>query len=73
MEGHALIASVYVDMFGRIFGCAHVCGHVHEGHGIFDVREPQKKLGDKTTPAIINASYVNEKYEPVNATIRVIF
>lgn len=22
MEGHALIASIYVDMFGRIFGCA---------------------------------------------------
>lgn len=22
MEGHSLIASIYVDMFGRIFGCA---------------------------------------------------
>lgn len=50
----------------------HVYGHIHEGYGIWDVRELQKKLGDKTTPVMVNASQVNRSYYPVNPPIRVI-
>jgi Icc-related predicted phosphoesterase len=41
----------------------HVFGHIHEGYG-------QKKLDD-IIPCI-NASHVNERYQPVNPPIRII-
>ena len=40
----------------------HVCGHVHEGYGM----EKDFKR------CYVNASYVNERYQPVNKPIRVI-
>lgn len=50
----------------------HVYGHIHERHGIFDIRELQKSFCDPRTPIFVNASHVNEKYQPVNKPIRVI-
>ncbi len=57
----------------------HVFGHIHEGYGIIIYQKIQKlniqlygKVDErlcKTT--IINASHVNERYEPVNAPIRI--
>jgi predicted phosphodiesterase len=41
----------------------HVCGHIHEGYG---------EDGDIVIPIRVNASLVNEHYEPVNKPIRVI-
>lgn len=40
----------------------HVCGHIHERYG---------KDGDGIVPIRINASHVNERYEPVNKPITV--
>jgi len=42
----------------------HVCGHIHESYGIF-----KNNLNGITH---VNASYVNERYKPVNKPIRVI-
>ena len=50
----------------------HVFGHIHEGYGIFDIRKIQKELGDPLVPVCVNASHVNEYYEPVNKPIKVI-
>ena len=57
----------------------HVFGHVHEGYGKFKInnwRMVEIKNGglmkyEKCT-TFINASHVNENYEPVNRPIRVI-
>jgi Icc-related predicted phosphoesterase len=46
-----------------------VCGHIHEGYGVMEL---SSMLWDKRTWRIINASHVNENYEPVNRPIRVI-
>ncbi len=50
----------------------HVYGHIHEGYGVYDIRDIQKKLGDPLTVVMVNASHVNEKYEPVNKPVRII-
>lgn len=44
----------------------HVCGHIHEGYGVNDLRE------FKETPVFVNCSHVNAKYEPVNMPVRII-
>lgn len=49
-----------------------VCGHIHEGYGIHDIRAFQDEIGDKRTPVLVNASYIDQDYEPVNKPIRVI-
>lgn len=49
----------------------HVCGHIHEGYGHFDIRNLQTHLGDPTTTVFINASHVDERYQPVNKPIRI--
>lgn len=49
-----------------------VCGHVHEGYGICDTRIKNDPLDSRIQPIFVNASHVNEHYEPVNEPIRVI-
>lgn len=49
-----------------------VCGHIHEGYGIYDIREAQKALGDPIGCVHVNASHVDRWYRPVNKPIRVI-
>lgn len=49
----------------------HVCGHIHEAYGIWDVRKIQCGLGDLLTPVLVNASHVNERYQPINKPIRI--
>lgn len=46
-----------------------VCGHIHESYGILNVSSAQYDL---CTWKIINASHVNECYQPVNRPIRII-
>ncbi len=49
-----------------------VCGHIHEGYGIYDVTKLQDEIGDKRTTVFVNAAHMNADYEPVNKPIRVI-
>lgn len=81
---HTILDSVRNDMTGKtelvgskyLYGwftyCArpklHVFGHIHEGYGI----KKQFTAGDDRMVTFINASHVNERYEPVNKPIRVI-
>ncbi len=43
----------------------HVCGHVHEGYG------EKKEINTIFETHHVNASHVNERYQPVNKPIRV--
>lgn len=47
----------------------HVCGHIHEGYGVFDIRKWQKRVGESPTTVFVNASQVNEYYNPVRVTL----
>jgi Icc-related predicted phosphoesterase len=50
----------------------HVCGHIHEGYRVWDVRTAKAMFNDTTpSPILVNASHVNERYQPVNAPIRI--
>ncbi len=46
----------------------HVCGHIHEGYGELQFYVPDR---DYNNTFLVNASHVNEHYEPVNAPIRI--
>jgi 3',5'-cyclic AMP phosphodiesterase CpdA len=46
-----------------------ICGHIHEGYGTLNL---SNMTYDQCTWKVINASHVNEHYEPVNKPIRVI-
>ena len=50
----------------------HVFGHIHEAYGIWDIRNIQKELSDPITPVFVNASHVNERYQPVNKPVRIV-
>jgi Icc-related predicted phosphoesterase len=50
----------------------HLCGHIHEGYGMYDVRNLQSKLKEPNTPVFVNGSHMNEYYDPVNPPIRII-
>lgn len=50
----------------------HVYGHIHEGYGVYDIRNMQRLLGDAETVVMVNASYVNHLYEPTNPPLRII-
>lgn len=54
----------YVDVDWGIL--LHVCGHIHEGYGHNSESNEIFKIN------VVNASYVNEYYKPVNAPVRVI-
>jgi Icc-related predicted phosphoesterase len=47
----------------------HIFGHIHEAYGGLDISNP---IYDRCTWKMINCSHVNERYEPVNAPIRII-
>lgn len=55
--GSPSLLSKRVDCKPRL----HIFGHVHEGYGIFE--------GNNTK--FVNASHVNERYEPINQPIRI--
>jgi Icc-related predicted phosphoesterase len=46
----------------------HVFGHIHEGYG----KEEIERLTDGHKIILVNASHVNERYQPVNAPQRII-
>jgi len=50
----------------------HVCGHIHEGYGLHDIRQDRAMKGQPETCVFVNASYVNARYRPANKPIRVI-
>lgn len=51
----------------------HVCGHIHEGYGIEKPTEGyMPAFMEQNCFVSVNASHVNEHYEPVNKPIRVI-
>jgi len=49
-----------------------VCGHIHEGYGVYDIRDIQTKIGDPHITISVNASHVDEFYDPVNKPVRII-
>lgn len=56
------------DRIAKLHPMLHVCGHIHEGYEIY-----QSPKGTPFYPTIfINASHVNERYQPINKPIRVI-
>jgi Icc-related predicted phosphoesterase len=54
--------SLLSQLLNRVRPKLHVFGHIHEAYG-------QKSLWNRTT--FVNASHVNERYEPVNKPIRI--
>jgi len=50
----------------------HAFGHIHESYGIWDITNNQREIGDPPTPIFVNASHVNERYQPVNKPIRIV-
>ncbi len=50
----------------------HVCGHCHEGYALHDIRQDRAMKGMPDTCVMVNASYVDARYRPVNKPIRVI-
>lgn len=55
------------QVFIRIKPKVHVFGHIHEDYGYIY----QPSFGDRKERWMINASHVNERYEPVNKPIRI--
>lgn len=55
--------------YKRINPKLHIFGHVHEGYGKKTINEFTNSSLSKTL--FVNASHVNERYEPVNPPIRV--
>lgn len=59
-----------------------IWGHIHESYGVFEPKKLIKFSEDmkeligpakcKTFPYLVNASHVNERYQPVNKPVRVI-
>jgi Icc-related predicted phosphoesterase len=49
--------------FFRVRPRLHVCGHIHEQGG---------RTVDLVTSKVVNASYVNEHYKPVNKPVRIV-
>lgn len=65
---HAHVGSTTLrDIFGRIKPRLWVVGHIHEGYG-----ECDNKISSGHECHFVNASYVNELYEPVNKPVRLI-
>ena len=60
-EGKHVGSIALFNRIKKIQPSLHVFGHIHSSYGI-------KKLNSTT---FINASHVNERYEPVNAPIRI--
>ena len=59
-----------LEAVGRVKPKLHVFGHIHEGYGMY---RPNLGFVDcPGYPIFVNASHVNEHYEPVNKPIRVI-
>jgi len=56
--------SLQMELFRRLETKLFVCGHIHESYGI----EPPGGFIKRA----VNASHVNENYEPVNKPIRII-
>ena len=52
----------------------HVFGHIHEGHGKYMHMHDALELGFENISPItfVNASHMNEHYEPVNKPIRIV-
>lgn len=62
-ENHVGSESLRYHVINRIKPKIHVYGHIHECGG---------KVCDTTLTKFVNASYVNENYQPVNKPVRVI-
>jgi len=50
----------------------HVFGHIHEGYGMWDLRNKEGHEDSPFSTIFVNACHMNQKYEPVNPPIRII-
>ncbi len=67
-DGTMCGSSTLQDRIAKLKPKLHVCGHIHEGYEEYHSQE-----GLSFYPTIfVNASYVNEYYEPVNRIVRII-
>lgn len=57
------------DAIERIKPRLHVCGHIHGGHGTLTLKHPDSNHNT----FCVNASIMDEDYNPVNKPIRVIY
>lgn len=60
-----------MQLDGRIKPKVHVFGHIHEQGGKKMVLK-RNGIGDENNTTCYNVSYVNEKYQPINAVRRII-
>lgn len=58
------VAMADVIRYGRLDTKLYVCGHIHEDHGVHYLTGAEKL-------PIMNVSYVNEFYEPVNPPVEI--
>lgn len=58
-----------VKSFERINPFLHVFGHIHASYGA--INKPIMNLNKRNMCTFVNASHVNERYEPVNKPIRI--
>ena len=68
-SGHVGSGTLAVKIMDRPSIMLHVFGHIHEGYGKHKASPPEVNEHRRT---FVNASHVNEHYEPVNKPIRVI-
>lgn len=65
------IGSVYLrGHLNRVRPLLHICGHIHEAYGR-DIYQYEVFCGERSID-IVNASHVNECYEPMNKPVRMI-
>lgn len=74
-KGECCGSASLCGLLGHLNLKLHVFGHIHEGGG--NIQYPVKQKGlpnyfDLTKTIFVNASHVNEHYQPVNKPIRVI-
>lgn len=72
VDGGMVGSTSLLDWVGKWKPRLHVFGHIHESYGQEHSFFGRRNFGNKYGVTMINASHVNECYEPVNKPIRVI-
>lgn len=72
IEDKMVGSTTLLDWVGEWKPRLHIFGHVHEGYGEERSFFGKRNWGNKYGVTLINASHVNERYEPVNKPVRAI-
>jgi|SRR5215207_4145555 len=71
IDGRAVGSLSLLDFIGQYKPRLHVFGHIHEAYGKEKVFFGRRNFGNKYGVTMVNASHVNERYQPVNKPIRI--